>query len=53
VFGFTSKGASPPQVQVGSVGLRAFAWLADETVAPETSEAKLLDEVRDWINMDA
>jgi len=53
VFGFTSKGASPPQLQVGPVGLRAFAWLADETVAPEASAATLLDEVRDWINADA
>jgi hypothetical protein len=52
VFGFMLKGPSPPQLQVGPVGLTAFAWLSDETVAPETAEATLLDEARSWINAD-
>src|SRR5262249_44004133 len=52
VFGFTSSGSSPPELQVGPVHLRAFTWLANEAVAPEIAEAKLVNEARMWIGVD-
>jgi hypothetical protein len=53
VFGFTSTDSSPPELQVGPVHLRAFTWLANETVAPETAEVKFVNEVRIWISVAA
>jgi hypothetical protein len=49
VFGFTSSGPSPPELQVGPVNLRAFTWLASEDITPETAQAKLVNETRTWI----
>jgi 5-methylcytosine-specific restriction enzyme subunit McrC len=53
VFGFTSTGPSPPELQVGPIHLRAFTWLANEAVAPRVAEAKFVDETRTWIVTDA
>jgi 5-methylcytosine-specific restriction endonuclease McrBC regulatory subunit McrC len=53
VFGFTSSGSTPPELQVGPVHLRAFTWLADETVTPEDAEAKLVKEARMWMGAKA
>jgi hypothetical protein len=49
VFGFTTTGPRPPELQVGPVYLRAFTWLANEAVAPQVAEAKFVDEARKWI----
>jgi hypothetical protein len=51
VFGFTASGASPPELQVGCVHLRAFTWLANEEVAPGIAEDKLVNQVRKWIGV--
>lgn len=53
VFGFRSSGPSPPELEVGAVRLRAFTWLANERVAPEIAEAKLVNDARIWIGEDA
>lgn len=52
VFGFTSTGSTPPELQVGRVHLRAFTWHANEQVAPEVAETKLVNETRTWIAAD-
>jgi 5-methylcytosine-specific restriction enzyme subunit McrC len=52
VFGFTISGASPPELQVGGVHVRAFTWLATAEVAPETAETKLISETHKWIVTD-
>lgn len=53
VFGFTTTGPSPPELQVGPVHLRAFTWLANEAVAPQVAEANLVSEARIWIGAEA
>jgi 5-methylcytosine-specific restriction enzyme subunit McrC len=53
VFGFTSTGTRPPELQVGPVHLRAFTWLANDAVAPQAAEAKFVNEARTWIGADA
>ena len=60
VFGFTSTGSTPPELQVGRVHLRAVQcggdgepeWHANEQVAPEAAETKLVNETRTWIAAD-
>jgi 5-methylcytosine-specific restriction enzyme subunit McrC len=53
VFGFSSSGPIPPQLQVGPVNVRTFTWLANKAVAPENAEAQLVNEARMWIGADA
>lgn len=49
VFGFSATGDRPPDVQVGNVALRSFAWRAAADWAAEDAADALLDEVRAWL----
>lgn len=51
IFGFSasSSGVLPRELLVGGIGVRTFAWNAGIDAIPAESEAKLVDEVRVWL----
>jgi hypothetical protein len=52
VFGFSPNGSTPPEVQVGAVRLRSFAWVSSASAAPADSAAKLTADARAWFEHD-
>jgi 5-methylcytosine-specific restriction enzyme subunit McrC len=51
VFSFvrSAQAAAPRRLQVGSVAVEAFNWIADAEVAPAASQQALIARVAEWV----